>query len=55
MGVKDLTSFNVAMLGKHGWKFQIDRTSLVSLYFILVLKTLISSLAEGNSIKSLTH
>ena len=28
MGFKDLTSFNVAMLGKQGWKFQ-NNTSLV--------------------------
>jgi len=32
-GFKDLTSFNVAMLGKQGWKFQVDNTSLVSRLF----------------------
>ena len=33
MGFKDLTSFNVVMLGKQGWKFQVDNTSLVSRLF----------------------
>jgi hypothetical protein len=30
MGFKDLTTFNLTMLGKQGWKFQIDTNSLVS-------------------------
>jgi len=33
MRFKDLTSFNMAMLGKQGWKFQVDNTSLVSRIF----------------------
>jgi len=33
MGFKDLTSFNVAMLGKQGWKFQTDAERLVSRLF----------------------
>jgi len=33
MGFKDSTSFNVAMLGKQGWRFQIDPSSLVSRLF----------------------
>ena len=33
MGFKDLYSFNLAMLGKQGWKFQTDPTSLVSRIF----------------------
>jgi len=33
MGFKDLTSFNVAMFGEQGWKFQVDNTSLVSRLF----------------------
>ena len=33
MGFKDLTSFNVAMLGKHGWRFQTDSSSLVCRLF----------------------
>jgi len=30
MGFKDLTNFNLSMLGKKCWKFQTDKTSLVS-------------------------
>jgi len=30
MGFKDLTAFNLAMLGKQGWKFQTKPDSLVS-------------------------
>ena len=33
MGFKDLTSFNVAMLGKQGWRFQTDSSSLVCRLF----------------------
>jgi len=33
MSFKDLTSFNVAMLGKQGWRLQTDPTSLVSHLF----------------------
>jgi ribonuclease HI len=33
MGFKDLTAFNLAMLGKQGWKFQTDTDSLVSRIF----------------------
>ena len=33
MGFKDLTSFNVAMLGKQGWRFQTDSNSLVCRLF----------------------
>ena len=33
MGFKDLTSFNVAMLGKQGWRFQTDSNSLVCWLF----------------------
>jgi hypothetical protein len=33
MGFKDLSVFNLAMLGKQGWKFQTDPTSLVSRIF----------------------
>jgi hypothetical protein len=33
MGFKDLTSFNVAMLGKQGWRFQTDPSSLVTQLF----------------------
>jgi len=33
MGFKDLTSFNVTMLGKQGWRFQTNPTSLVSRLF----------------------
>jgi hypothetical protein len=32
-GFKDLTAFNLAMLGKQGWKFQTDTTSLVARIF----------------------
>jgi len=34
MGFKDLSAFNLAMLGKQGWKFQTDPTSLVSRIFM---------------------
>jgi len=30
MGFKDLTSFNFAMLGKQGWKFQTNTDYLVT-------------------------
>jgi hypothetical protein len=33
MGFKDLTAFNLAMLGKQGWKFQTDTTSRVARIF----------------------
>jgi hypothetical protein len=33
MGFKDLTAFNLAMLGKQGWKFQTDTNSLVARIF----------------------
>jgi hypothetical protein len=33
MDFKDLTNFNLSMLGKKGWKFQTDKTSLVSRIF----------------------
>jgi hypothetical protein len=33
IGFKDLASFNVAILGKQGWKFQTDNTSLVTRLF----------------------
>jgi len=33
IGFKDLTSFNVAMLGKQGWKFQTDVDSIVTKLF----------------------
>jgi hypothetical protein len=33
MGFKDRISFNLAMLGKQGWKFQTDTNSLVSRIF----------------------
>lgn len=33
MGFKDLSAFNLAMLGKQGWKFQTDPDSLVSHIF----------------------
>lgn len=33
MGFKDLTSFNVSMLGKRGWKFHTDTSSLISHLF----------------------
>jgi hypothetical protein len=33
MGFKDLTAFNLAMLGKQGWKFQTNTDSLVSRIF----------------------
>jgi len=33
MGFKEITYFNVAMLGKHGWKFQTNTTSLVTRLF----------------------
>jgi hypothetical protein len=33
MGFKDLTVFNLAMLGKQGWKLQTDADSLVSRIF----------------------
>jgi len=33
MGLKDLSSFNVAMLGKQGWKFQTDTNSFVTRLF----------------------
>ncbi|CAJ2637916.1 unnamed protein product [Trifolium pratense] len=33
MGFKDLTAFNIAMLGKQGWKFQSSPNSLVSRLF----------------------
>ena len=33
MGFKDLSAFNLAMLGKQGWKFQMDTESLVSRIF----------------------
>lgn len=33
MGFKDLTTFNLAMLGKHGWKFQTHTDCLVTKLF----------------------
>jgi ribonuclease HI len=33
MGFKDLTAFNLSMLGKQGWKLQTDNDSLVSRIF----------------------
>jgi hypothetical protein len=33
MGFKDLTAFNLAMLGKQGWKLQTDTNSLISRIF----------------------
>jgi len=30
MGFRDLTAFNLAMLGKQGWKFQTQKDCLVS-------------------------
>jgi len=33
MGFKDLAAFNVAMLGKQGWKLQTDSDSLASRIF----------------------
>lgn len=33
MGFKDLTTFNLAMLGKQGWKFMNEPTSLVARIF----------------------
>ena len=33
MGFKDLTSFNVTMLKKQGWRFQTDSSSLVCRLF----------------------
>lgn len=33
MGFKDLAAFNVAMLGKQGWKFQTESDTLVSKVF----------------------
>jgi hypothetical protein len=33
MGFKDLTAFNLPMLGKQGWKLQTDSDSLVSRIF----------------------
>jgi len=33
MGFKDLSAFNLAMLGKQGWKLQTDPDSLVSCIF----------------------
>jgi len=33
MGFNDLTSFNVAMLGKQGWKFQTENSSLATRLF----------------------
>ena len=33
MGFKDLTAFNLAMLGKQGWKFQFQKECLVSKLF----------------------
>jgi len=33
MGFKDLTSFNMAILGRQGWRFQTDLNSLVSCLF----------------------
>jgi hypothetical protein len=33
IGFKDLASFNVAMIGKHGWKFETDGTSLATHLF----------------------
>ena len=33
MGFKDLTPFNVAMLGKQGWRFQTNANSLVCRLF----------------------
>jgi len=33
MGFKDLSAFNLAMLGKQGWKFQTEPDSLVSRIF----------------------
>jgi len=31
MGFKDLTAFNLAMLGKQGWKFVTEPDSLVAI------------------------
>ena len=33
MGFKDLSAFNLAMLGKHGWKFITEPNSLVARIF----------------------
>jgi hypothetical protein len=33
MGFKNLTAFNLAMLGKQGWKFQTDTNSFVERIF----------------------
>jgi len=33
MGFKDLSAFNLAMLGKQGWKFLSEPDSLVSCIF----------------------
>jgi len=33
MGFKDLTAFNLAMLGKQGWKFQTQSECLVTKLF----------------------
>jgi len=33
MSFKDLTAFNLDMLGKQGWKFQTEPNSLVSRIF----------------------
>jgi hypothetical protein len=37
MGFKDLVSFNAAMLGKQGWKFQTDVDSLITRLLKLVI------------------
>lgn len=33
MGFKDLSAYNLAMLGKQGWKFQTNPDSMVALLF----------------------
>jgi hypothetical protein len=48
MGFKDLTSFNVAMLGKQGWRFQTDSTSLV--FRILKARHLPKTYSIGSNI-----
>jgi len=33
LGFKDISTFNIAMLGKQGWKFETEPHSLVSRIF----------------------
>jgi len=47
MGFKDLTSINVAMSGKQGWKFQIDPIALCFVYLRHDISQILIFLLQG--------